>query len=304
MANFDKYLVEAKLGNFVILTNNVSRSMEWRISTHEVPGRKGDNKQHNGRKSIVDNVSALLTVTDVANITAIADSEKPIKWQNPLLSAFVGYIKSLQIPEAPDLLGYFRASFVVEQAYDPKSQNSVYKGILTPASAQTKANAVMSNVLADLDAVGPVSGQAGTDLTGATAGLTATFGAMDSTFDAIADAEANWRDLSRDLDEFTNAAQGMARAVRNAEATLTTVAADILDQQSIIVQTVRNAVDSIKRTAETAATFVVTAPSDLYTMMVDAGVDITEDTIRALMRDNLIEDPLMILPGARVSIPV
>jgi hypothetical protein len=69
------------------------------------------------------------------------------------------------------------------------------------------------------------------------------------------------------------------------------------------VQTVRDAVDTLESVGEATVSFTVRSATDIYGMMLDAGLEITEDTVTTIMSANGIEDPFAIQPGITVTMP-
>ncbi len=301
------YSVQAKLHTMDVLAKSCDRGYRWRLSTHATPGTKGDGKGKHGRESIVDRVVVLLTVPEVDQLVKIADREAPVVWTHPLLSPITGHVEDLDLPGNRDVDGYFMASFNFVQAYDPEVAESMQPGVLSPAGSQKKASGLFDNLLADLDGLDDIPTTAnGTTFTNSAAALGTAFADVDAAFDTITDpaGDGTWRDLSRTLDTFTQAADIFIDAAREIEDSVGALSYQIQTAPLLIRETVGDAVDNLKAPAGVVASFVTTEPSDLFAMMMDAGVEITEANIVALMEDNGIGDPLFISAGLTIAIPV
>lgn len=307
MSNWKPYVIKAKFGPMHLLVSSVSRGYRWRVSTHGTPGTSGDAKRKHGRESIADRVTALLTVPEVDQFVKLADKASPQLWAHPLLPSFEAHVEDLDIPAEIGIYGYFMATFSVVEAFDSASAPGPQPGTLSPAGSQKKANNLYNDFLVDLDGLDDIpADNSGAAFTEAAKSMGDAFEGVDATFDAITDpvGDGTWRDLSRALDSFSIAGDVFVDAAREIESSIGAVAHELQVAPLLIREVVGAAVDSLKAPAGTVASFMTTEPSDLYSMMQDAGVPITEANIAALMEDNLIEDPLFIAAGAIVAIPV
>lgn len=307
MSDWKPYVVQGKLHNMPLLVASCSRSVRWRLSTHGTPGTEGDGKGKHGRESIVDRVVVLLTVPEVAQLVAIGNRADPVLWVNPLLDPVSGYMEDLDIPEERSLYGYFMASFNFVEAYDPAAQPLRQPGVLSPASSQAKAGNLYNDFLTALDGLDDIPTDSdGAAFTAGAASLGTAFGEVDAAFDTITDpaGDGTWRDLSRTLDTFTNAANSFIDAAREIEDSVGALSHQIQTAPLLIREVVGDAVANLKAPAGVVASFITKGPSDLYSMMLDAGVEVTEANIVALMEDNGITDPLFIAPALTIAIPV
>lgn len=303
MSTFKPYSVQAKLNRMSVLCIGCTRRYVWRLGTFEPPGLKGDMKNHNGRKSIVDSVTLLVTVPEVAQIETMANSPKPIMWTNPLLRSVEGHLENLDIPMDLQLYGYFRATFSFVEAVDPPSSATPTANI-SANSSQATNNAIWNDLATDMDGLDDIPGQAGTDTSSAYGAMGDAFTEMDSVFGDIIDEDGTWKDLSRSLDVFSAAADTFVDAVQTAEEWVGSASDAITSAPLLIIETTREAIDSLKEPGLAAASFITQAPSDLFSMMADAGIDITEAAIATLMDDNGLTDPLFVPAGTTVTIPI
>lgn len=307
MSDWKPYAVQARLHTMPLLVASCSRGYRWRLSTDATPGTKGDGKGHHGRESIVDRVVVLLTVPEVDQLVALGDRVEPLTWTNPLLKPITGHVEDLDIPMERNPYGYFMASFNFVEALDRAAAQTTQPGVLSSASSQKKASNLFDDFLTDLDGLDDIptdaSGGAFTDAAG---NLGSAFGDVDDAFDSITDptGDGTWRDLSRTLDAFTAAGDTFIDAAREIEDSVGALSRDIQTAPLLIRETVGAAVENLKAAGHTVASFVTTQPSDLFSMMLEAGVEITEANIVALMEDNGIADPLFIDAGLTIAIPV
>lgn len=307
MSDWKPYVVQAALATMNLSVASVSRSYRWRLSTHATPGTEGDSKGKHGRESIVDRVTVLLTVPEVDQLKALGNRDDPLLWKHPLLSSFNGFMEDLDIPAERSLYGYFMASFNIVEDLDRDVASTMQPGTMSPASSQKKAGNLYADFLTDLDGLADIPTDATGDAFSAAAGdLDSAFGDLDVTFDDITDpvGDGTWRDLSRALDTFATAGSAFIDAAREIEASVGSVSQQIQAAPLLIREVVGDAVDALKAPAGVVASFITQEPSDLYSMMLDAGVEITESNIVALMEDNGITDPLFIPAGLTISIPV
>ena len=302
-ADFKPYAVQAKLGRMDVLCISCTRRYIWRLGTFEPPGTLGDMKNHNGRKSIVDAVSLLVTVPEVAQIVALANSPKPIMWTNPLLPQFEGHLENLDIPESVGIWGYFLVSFSFVEAVDPSVH--VFPTLNISANSTKATNkSIWDDLATDMDGLDAIPGQSGTDVAGAWGDMGDAFGEMDLVFDDIIDADGSWQDLSRALDVFSDVADTFVDAVNAVEEFVGAAADAIMTAPDLIIETTREAIDALKQPGLAVASFVTQAPSDLFSMMADAGLTMDEATISQLMSDNGLSDPLFIPAGITVTLPL
>lgn len=307
MSEWKPYLVQAKIGSMTLLTESCPRRYAWRLSTHGTPGTKGDAKRQHGRQSIVDDVTCLLTVPEVAQLIAIADRPDPVTWAHPLLPPVTGHLENLNIPTDKNIYGYFKVTFSFVEAFDRAAQQASAPKRLSAPSSRAKANGVYKGLMSDLDDLDDIP----TDATGAAfnssvGDLDAAFDGVDAAFEGIVspDGAGTWRDLSRALDTFAEAADTMVDAVREIESSLGAAAYAIETTPLRLKEIIGEAVESLKTPQGVVASFVTQQASDLYSMMADAGVEITEANIVALMQDNGIRDPLAIPAGMTIAIQV
>lgn len=308
MSDWKPYAVQATLGTMKLLVQSCSRGYRWRLSTHSTPGTKGDLKRKHGRESIVDQVQVLLTVPEVDQFVQLADREAPLSWNHPLLQPITGHVENLDLPAETNIYGYFRASFQVVQAYEPNAVSQTQPGVTT-ATSQAKASSLFNDLLDGLDEIpdGDIpTNNAGTAFTTAAGDLGEAFGAMDSVFDTIVDpvGDGTWRDLSRSMDTFVTAADAFVEATREIEDSLGSLAYEFERIPSLITETIGEAIETLKTPEGIIASFITQNPSDLFSMMAEAGMEVTEENIVALMEDNGITDPFNIAPGLTISIPV
>jgi hypothetical protein len=256
--------------------------------------------------SIVDQVTVLLTVPESKKLEAIGDATTVKTWTHPLLKQIECRMTDLNIPAQPTLWGYFLATFTLKQHYDPNTKTLATQNI-SAQSSKKKAKSIFDDMSTDLNGLDSIPGQTGTDLTSALSSMTEAFegdGGILDVFDQIDDATASWRDLSRSLDVFSGTVGTFVDSVRAAEEFIGDVSYDIQRAPLLVTQTVRNAVDNAKSAAVEAATFTVNSTASLFNMMVDAGVELTEEAISTIMLDSGIDDPLMVQPGTVVIIPL
>lgn len=308
MSDWKPYAVEAAIGTMKILVQSCQRGYRWRLSTHGTPGTKGDAKQKHGRESIVDRVTCLLTVPEVDQLVSLADRLGPLTWTHPLLNQIDGHIEDLDIPADSAVYGYFVASFNFSEALGAAGQPASRPTPPSAGSAQKKAKGIFDDWSGDLDGLSAdiPTGSSGTAFTGAAGNMSAAFGDVDSVFDNITDPDGDgtWRDLSRTLDTFKETASVFINAAQEIEDSVGSLSHSIQTAPLLIQEVVGDAVDNLKSSAGTVASFITTEPSDLYSMMLDAGITMTEETISALMEDNGITDPLFIPAGYTIAIPV
>jgi hypothetical protein len=300
--SFKNYSVQAKLGSMPLLVTECRRSYRWHTSKHGTPGEKGENVKKHGRASIVDSVTCLCTVPETKKLVELGNKPKLI-WTNPLLSPLDGTMEDLDIPMTVGLYGYFRVTFNFVQSLDPtKKQNK--KSKLSIPSAKKKALNIYDKFSGDLDDLDDIPTPAGRNLDDAAEAFGAAAGVTDDIFGDMITGDAGWQDLARGLDELIQTADAFVVAAREVEASIGGMADTIQGAPSLLVQTVRNAVDDAKAAAGTVASFVTQGPSDLFGMMLDAGMQINEANIVALMTDNVILDPFAIPTGVTVQIPI
>ncbi len=307
MSDWKPYAVQATLQTMPLLVRSCTRGYRWRLSTHGTPGTKGDAKRKHGRESIVDQVACLLTVPEVAQLVALADREDPLLWTHPLLPPINGHIENLDIPAENSVYGYFVASFQVVEAFDRQVTQTRQPGTGSAAAAQAKAGALFADWLADYDDLDTIpTDNKGADFTTAASGLTTAFASVDGVFNDLADpiGDSSWRDLSRSLDTFTATVDTFVDAAREIESDLGVAAYSLQSAPLLIRETIADAVEALKTPAQTVASFVTTEPADLFSMMMEAGIDVTEDAVVSLMEDNNLPDPFNIPAGSVVAIPV
>jgi hypothetical protein len=307
MSDWKPYAVVATIATMKLNVSSCRRRYRWRISDHATPGTKGDLKRKHGRESIVDQVSLLLTVPEVDQLVKIADREDPVLWTHPLLPPFKGHIEDLDIPAETNVYGYFASSFNVAQAFDSAAQSLNQPGVPSPKTSQAKVNNLYNDFLTDMDQLDDIPTDAsGTDFNNAADAMGTAFNDVDGAFDDITDplGDGTWRDLSRELDAFTAVSDTFIDAAREIEESVGSLSHSIQTAPLLIRAAVGEAIENLKAPAGTVASFVTQQPSDLFSMMHDAGVKITETNIATLMEDNAIQDPLFISAGLTIAIPV
>lgn len=301
MESFKGYAIRARLGGQDILAADVVRRVQWRVAKSVTPGTKGDSTAHNGRASYVDSVTALLTLADAKALMKLGDSTDLLMWRHPLLDPMFGRLENLSLPVNPGLDGYFMATFEVVEHREPDQQDFLIPS--QPAGAKARADAAFANFGADMDGLADIPTQDGASLGTAFDTFSDSYGAMGSAFDAVADGTGTWQDLSRSLSTVTDAADSMIGAVRAVEDEIESTADSLIRDVLTVVETARDAVDVLQGAAGGVVSFVTTAPSDLYSMMRDAGLEITDAAVATIMESTGIIDPLAILPGTEITLP-
>jgi hypothetical protein len=305
MSDWKPYVVQANLAGMDLLVLDVTRTVAPRISTHPTPGTKGDRTQHHGRASMVDSGTILLTRPEVDRITKLAESPAVHTWTHPLLPQMEVRIDGLTIPTTVDTYGFFRCAFTfLEDWEDPKT--SIDLGTISAASSKAKTTALYNDLLADLDGLDDIPGAQGaalaTSTTALSAAMTGETGVF-AAFDEIDDDSAAWRELSRSLDDWETAADSFVSAARDVASTVGEVAHELQRMPVLITETVRTAVDVAKAAAPVVATIQTLGVSDVFSMMTDAGIEITDDAVRRIMIENRLDDPLAIGPGLTIVLP-
>lgn len=307
MSDWKPYAVQATLGTMKLLVISCSRSVRWRLSTHSTPGTKGDMKRHHGRQSYADQITVLLTVPEVDQIIQLANRTAPITWTHPLLPPITGYVENLEIPADSGRYGYFLSTFTVVEAYDRAVAQSKQPGVPSTASSKAKANSLYNDFMNDMDGLDDIpTDNSGTSFTDSFGDMNDAFGDVNDAFDSITDpaGDGTWRDLSRTLDVFGDTVDTFIDAAREIESSLENAAYTIQTAPVLVKEVIGEAVDNLKASADAVASFVTTEPSDIFSMMADAGIEMTEANIIAIMEDNNITDPLAINPGSTIAIQV
>jgi hypothetical protein len=299
---FKPYAVQAKLGTMPLLVTDVRRSYRWNVSKHGTPGEKGENVKKHGRQSITDSVTALCTVPETKKLVALGDKPRLI-WTHPLLSPIDGTVEDIDIPATTGLYGYFQVTFNFVQSLDPATKATAKPKLSIP-SAKKKALNIYDKLAGDLDDLDDIPTSAGRTFDDAAGAFGDAVGVTDDIFDDMITGDAGWQDLARGLDTLIETANTFVEAAREVESSIGGMADTIQTAPALLVQTVRTAVDDAKAAVGTVASFVTQGPSDLYGMMLDAGMAINEENIVALMQDNIIFDPLAIPAGATIQIPI
>jgi hypothetical protein len=297
---------EAKLGTLTILVSEVSRTISPRISTHGTPGTKGDETFHHGRKSHTDNVTALVTLAQSNQIDEMAESDKLITWQHPLKKGFKGRIKSLEDPVSSALQDYLSISFTIEESVeiDPIDWSWGFGG-MSPSAGRTTANGHHDafggaiNGLPDLPSGGDT-----TTFNTAVDSFDSGFADVDAALGEYIDGDGTWQDISRSLDVFSTACDAVEDAARTIEDSLGEGAITIIQTPGLIEEVLRDVVETTKQSAATVATFVTLQPTELFTIMSNAGADMSDDNIDAIMRDNELDDPFAIQANVTLNIPL
>jgi hypothetical protein len=302
MSDFRPYIVQAKLGGMSLRVLEVSRRYSWSTSKHGTPGTDGENIKKHGRESITDSVTCLLTVPEVEQILGIANRHR-VTWTHPLLRSIDGTVESLDIPAVVDTWGFFRTTFSFIESNDPAIQTNDEPRRSVPSS-RAKLDAMFGQLAANMDTVGPIPTPDGSAFDAAFDAFAEQRAVVDTAMGEITEGAATWQDLSRELDALIATAGAFVESAQAVEATLGGLADTIQTAPALMVQTVRETVDSVKSAAGTVASLITQGPSDLFLMMQDAAVSITEDNIIAIMEDNLIFDPFAIPAGVTITIPV
>lgn len=302
MSDFRPYIVKAKLGGMELRVLECNRRYAWNTSKHGTPGRDGENVKKHGRESISDSVTVLLTVPEVEQLATIASRHR-VTWTHPLLRSIDGTVEDLDVPASVDIWGYFRCTFSFIESNDPTIQ-ATQQPLRSVQSSRATLDAMFGSLAANMDTVGAIPTPAGGAFDAAFDAMADQRAEVDTTMEEMTNGAAAWQDLSRELDEMVITADAFVAAAREVEAELGGLADAIQAAPALMVQTIRETVDAAKSVAGTVATFVTQGPSDLFLMMQDAAIAITEDNIVAIMADNIIFDPFAIPPGFTVSIQV
>jgi len=294
--------VKAVFGGLTILAADVVRRYQWRVKRYGTPGTEGEATHQNGRPSFVDAVTALLTLEDAKALVKLGNEKSFHSWQHPLLDPILGRLENLELPASPGLDGYFAATFQIVEHNEPKQNYAVIT--LSPQGAKGITDAAFAGLTADMDGLADIpTGQDGATFTDAFDDFSGSFDDLGSAFDAVDDGTGSWKDLSRTLDMVTSAADAFIDATRAVVDTIEGTADTLIRDTLTVVDAARTAVDSLQAAADKVVTFVTTAPGDLYGMMLEAGLEITDASLAAIMESTGIVDPLAILPGVSVTIP-
>lgn len=296
--------MEASIDNTKVLCLRVSRDYNYSISEHGTPGQNGAHLQHHGRGPVMDNVTLLLTNPEIPVLTALADKSTERVWTHPLLPQLIGYIESLSIPAEPNLYGYYMSTLTFKESRQPP-QKSLDLGAVSAPASRARAAGIFDDLQTDMDGLDdlPPSADASA-FTGAFDDLSTTYGAVDDAFGEMIDGDGTWRDLARELDELEASAAAFVSAARLVQDGVGAVSQSIQSAPYLLTSVVRDAVDAARQPVVAVGKFVTAGPSDLFSMMADAGVAITEDAVATLMADNGIDDVLFIPAGRTILVPL
>ena len=304
-ATFKNVLVDAYIDTLKILTAEISRERVYVLAKHRGPGNPGSYLQPLGRESLVDSVSALMTIDDLKKLEIIADKGRPVTWIHPLQSGFEGLIESISEPITSTLDGYLMATIQIVEHYDPNTTILPSMTITVPG-ARRKSGSLWSDLgtavgdLPDWDGTG-VDPLAAATFDDAWSDLGDAWDAMDAVYESVEDAGSTWRDLSRSVNVFSDVADVFVDAAHDVAGFIGETAEAIQRLPSQIVETGRDAIDAITDTAESVVTFTVTNTTDLASILQDSFGSI--ESMADVMDANGIIDPFLLLPGTQISIP-
>lgn len=301
--SFKKYAVKCQLDSLEFRVAECTRRVSWRLKKYGTPGTQGDTTHQNGRHSYVDSVVALMTIPEIKELVKLGDQKDFCTWQHPLLDPIFGRVENVDLPASPAMDGYVLATFQIVEHHEPNERPLRAINVTLGPGAKARAASAFADLATDMDGIADIPGVDGDVLSGSWDSFGDAFGGLDSTFDAVLDGTGSWQDLSRSLDSVVSAGDSLISAVRAVESTIESTADSIIRGVYAVTETARDAVDTAKSLAGDVVTFVTTAPSDLYSMMRDAGVEITSDAVASVMESAGIVDPLAILPGTTVSLP-
>jgi hypothetical protein len=303
MSDWRKYAVQAHIDNMPVLCLRVDRNYDWRISEHGTPGQKGGHLQHHGRDPITDNVTLLLTVPEIPKLEALADKPGPKIWTHPLLKQISGQIENLAIPAETNLYGYFMATLSFTEGRQPPSQ-TLDLGTISVSASRSQAAGIYDDLQTDMDGLDDIPTSDGQAFTGAFDDLSGAYNDVDSAFGDMIDGDGTWRDLARELDSLESSAAAFVDAARLVEESVGAASRSIQAAPYLLTNVVREAVDAARQPAVAVAKFVTAGPSDLFSMMADAGIAVSDAAVSALMADNGINDVFYIPPGETITIPM
>lgn len=302
---FKDVVVDAYIGTLKISAREINRDRPGAFAKHRGPGMPGSYLQPNGRESIVDTVTALMTLTDVKKLEAIEDKTKPQTWIHPLLKGFEAYVTAISEPISSDMDGYLLVTFQVEEHYDPNT-TILPSMTLTANGARKKSQSSWSDLstavgdLPDWDGTG-ASTQSAATFDDAWSNLGDGWDALDSVYEDYENGDSTWRDLSRSLNVFEDLSDTFVDAAHGVAGFIGETAEMIQRIPSQIVETGKDALDAITETAENVVTFTVDSVTDLPTIMQEAFGSIED--MESVMDSNGIIDPFMLLPGTVISVP-
>jgi hypothetical protein len=295
--------MQAHIDNMPVLCIRVDRGYDWRISVHGTPGQKGGHLQHHGRQPIVDNVTLLLTVPEIPKLEALADKPDTKIWTHPLLKQLIGQIENLSIPAEPGLYGYFMATLTFKEDRQPPSQ-TLNLGTISASSSRSQAAGIFDNLQTDMDGLDDIPTSDGQAFTGAFDDLSGAYSDIDDAFGEMINGDGTWRDLARELDQLESSAGVFVDAARLVEESVGAASRSIQAAPYLLTNVVREAVDAARQPAVAVAKFVTAGPSDLFSMMADAGIAVSDAAVATLMADNGINDVFYIPPGETITIPL
>jgi hypothetical protein len=286
-----------------VLCLKVDRNYDWRISDHGTPGQKGSHLGHHGRGSIEDNITLLLTVPEIPQLETLADKPETKVWTHPLQKQLEGHIESLNIPAEPGLYGYFMATLRFKESREPPEQ-TLDLGTISASASRAQAAGIFDDLQTDMDGLDDIPTADGQAFTGAFDNLSTSYSAVDDAFGEMIDGDGTWRDLARELDSLESTVSTFVDAARLVEDSVQAASRDIQAAPYLLTNVVRDAVDAARQPAVAVAKFVTAGPSDLFSMMADAGIAVTETVIATLMADNDINDVFYIPAGNTITIPL
>lgn len=301
--SFKPYLVQAKLHTLVLSrVSSCVRSYNWSIQRWHTPGNKGDRTSHHGRASFMDAVTAQLTQPEALQLIALGDDKLLSLWQHPLFKPIFVRVEDLQLPAEPNIDGFFVATFNLVE-----SRAEEFAELLAAVSvdgAKAKADSAFADLGLALDGLDDIPGTAGANLSTSWDAFGDSYSDLSGTLESVSEGDSIWRDMTRTLDAVVTSGESMISAVHGAETYLEASAQDVIQGVSVVVQTARTAVDTVVAAGGSdPVTFAINAPTDIYGLIRDAGLEATEAVISSIMAANAIEDPFAILPGVSVTMP-
>jgi hypothetical protein len=301
---FKDVVVDAYIGTLKLSINEINRERAYVRPRSRGPGMPGEYIQPMGRQSLVDTVSALMTLADLTKLETIADKPQPQTWIHPLRKGFEGYVESISSPISSAMDGYISVSFQVVEHYDPNT--TILPNItITAGGAKAKSGALwdtLGTAVGDL----PDWDGTGVDLLDAASfddawdSLGDGWTALESVYEDFENMDATVRDLSRSLNAFDDLADTFVDAAHDVANFIGETAEAVQRIPSQIVETGRDLIDSVADTAESVVSFTVTNATDLPSILQDSFGTI--ENMTEVMEANGIIDPFMLLPGTQLNI--
>ena len=309
MSTFKPYAMTCKYGSMEILTSSVTRESGTRLAKFSVPGIDGEQIQHLGSPSITDSVSALMTVPEVDKFKKLIRGKKAQVWNHPLLPTIEGFVEQFTIDGNSELYGYLACDFTVVETRDPHEivlPTAVFTLPGKKAAAQSTWDGLSNNVAAKpaWDGTGGSTAQNASSFDSAWSDLDESWTNLEATFEGVEEGESSWSDLARAVDNFRSFGEVFIDAARDVEEFIGETANDIQTAPRLIVEAGRDAVEAVREDVDNIVTLVVTQPTDLPTLIIDTIGEIDDVVMESVMESNILDNPFMILPGAKISLPL